>query len=57
MTRNPQDYNKLVDAIDDDELAEKIADKCYEDMGQDNGDAIETYRNMLLRVINKENEL
>lgn len=50
------DYNKLVDTIDDDELAESIADKCYDDVGQSNGDAIEAYRTMLLHVINEEGE-
>ena len=48
------DCNRIIDAINDDELAESIADKCYNDVGQDNGEAIEAYRNMLIRIINGE---
>ena len=56
MPRNPEDYNKLVDRIDDDELADGIADDCYSEIGPDCGEAIERYRNMLLRLINGETE-
>ena len=57
MVNQRIDCNRIIDTINDDELAESIADKCYDDVGHSNGEAIEQYRNMLLNIINEENEL